>query len=748
MSRSWCVRVAAALAPVLLVSAGQAEPPAFPAGTDARVATFLERAEAQRAAGDIPGALEILREANVLLKQSKGPNHPDVLPILEAAGRLFFESGQMQEAERPLLKAITIYEDLRTAGRLAHEADLAVCLLLLGKVRAELALEQAAAAVGEGRGAAGTADLDVARPLLQTAARDVERALEIFAAVPGIDPEIMLACRRELAVIHAAAGEVPAAIEQFRGVLAIRQRGPADDPRILSAAGDLAGLLAESGGLEEAIELESQTLAAFAAATGVRNDGGSMRPPALRYLGGLLLTGDHLARAEEAFGAAADLDARAKGNDAVETLLDRVSRCRVQMLEADSGSNDLKSLVADLESRPAGDPLVAAALRQAAEIALDRGKISRAKDLAERAATHDTEATAGSGPGDDTTLLGRILLADGDVEAARAELERGLRASVRAAGPAHPATLRVLVLLADAAARAGDRDAARSLVARLERHRLPRRGERDEAELCDAFDAVARLLGDGDDQAAGDQLRTALLDDRRRQFGAAHRHVASTLVHLGHARQRAGEHPHAIPLFREQIGILRDTVGPMHPDVATALLLLAESQRATKDFVGAEESLAEALSIWEQTVGPEHAVTRETLGALASVRLSAGKRAEAIPLLERLLAGLDDDPAADRTEGLSLVIRLAEAHQADGDRDRARQLLQRAQDMELAGGGGPDHVSLLAAIARLQRLLGDEFAAAANLSRARALAERSPDPTATTARLEAVALTGLAVSPP
>jgi tetratricopeptide (TPR) repeat protein len=319
---------------------------------------------------------------------------------------------------------------------------------------------------------------------------------------------------------------------------------------------------------------------------------------------------------------------------------------------------------------------------------------------------------------------------------------------VRTAGPAHPATLRVLVLLADAAARGGDRDAARNLSARLEGQRLPRRGERDEAELCEAFDAVARLLEDGGEPAAGDQLRTALLDDRRRQFGARHPHVASTLVHLAAARQGAGAHRDAIPLFREQNAILRDTVGPMHPDVATALLLLAESQRETKDFVGAEESLAEALSLWEQTVGPEHPVTRETLQALATVRLAAGKRAEALPLLEQLVSAFDDDPAADRAEVLSLVIRLAEVHQNGGDQDRARQMLRRAQDMELAGGGGPDHVSMLAAIARLQRLLGDDFAAAANLSRARALAERSPDPATTMARLEAVAATGLAASPP
>jgi tetratricopeptide (TPR) repeat protein len=731
--------VAAVAATLGLATAGSAaDPPRSGPQPAARVAELIQAAEAKRAAGDDAGALDELRAANVIVKETRGPNHPDVLPILEAAARIFVESGRMAEAEKPLLKALAIYDQLAASGRLRQSADLAVCLLLLGKTHVALGRDEAAAACGDGAAAAGTADFTAGRPLIRSGIQELGRAIEIFSGLLGVDSEVTLASRQELAAAQAALGEVDAATALLRQVLATLGRGQAADPQVLAVTGEVAELLAERGWLADAITAESEALAAFESAGGDVES----RIRGLRSLGELQLAAENFTPAEATFREAAELEAALGGQASAGAVLGRIDELRVRARRGDGDPAELDGLLAGLEGRPEAEaPFVAEALRGGARAALDFQDHARAADLARQACELDARAGSGAAPlAAGWACLGRALLAAGDATAARAAFELGLQESIRAVGPGHPRTLRMVVSLAEAAAVGGAADAARRLLEGIVGERLPRLAEREEEEICRAVDATARLLDRGGDPAEGEALRTALLDARRRQFGERHLHVASTLLHLATLRQRDKDHAAALPLYEAALAILEAAHGPQHPDVATVLTLLAQSQRAADDPAGAERSLARALGVWEGVVGPSHPVARQTVRSLALVRLALGKSREALPLMERLLAAYEADPTTDPVDIRRLLIKLAEVRQELGDAAAARALVTRAQELEIAATAvesPEERATDIAEIARLQQLLGDDFGAAANISRARTLVTGVEDPAAALKRIEA-----------
>lgn len=656
-------------------AASAADPPSSSGGleTAARVAELLESAEAKRAAGDAAGGLDDLRTANVIVKETRGPNHPDLLPILEAAARIFVENGRLAEAEKPLLKALTIFNELATDGRQGQAADLAVCLLLLGRTHVALGRDEAAAA--------GTADFAAGLLLIRSGIQELGRAIEIFSGLLGVDSEVAVAARRELAAAEAAVGEVDASIAIQRQVLAALVRRQPGDPHVLAVAGELAGLLAESGRLAESITTELEALKAFEAAGGTPES----RSVALRSLGELHLLAENFTPAEAAFREAAEFEASRGGPASAGAVLGRIDELRVRARRGDGDPAMLDGLLAGLEGRPENEAsAIMAALRGGAQVALDLQDHARAADFARRACEFGTRVGAdASSQVASQICLGQALLAARDEATARGVLERALRQSIQALGPGHPQTRRVVLWLAEAAAAAGDLDGARRLLEGVVGDQLPRLGERDEADMCRAVDATARLLDRGGNPAAGDALRTKLVDARRRQFGERHPHVASTLVHLATARQREKEHQAALPLFEAALEILEATNGPHHPDFAALLTLLAESQRAADDPAGAERSLARALDVWEANVGPSHPVTRETVRALALARLALGKPREALPLMERLLSAYEADPSSDPADVHRLLVKLAEVRHELGDVSQARDLRARARKLEI-----------------------------------------------------------------
>ena len=97
--------------------------PAGPAGSDSidvatrvKIDRHMKAAEAAVAAGQTAAALQELRGANALVKQARGANHPDTLPILDMAADILVANGQFAEAALPLQRAVALRESLLARG--------------------------------------------------------------------------------------------------------------------------------------------------------------------------------------------------------------------------------------------------------------------------------------------------------------------------------------------------------------------------------------------------------------------------------------------------------------------------------------------------------------------------------------------------------------------------------------------------------------------------------------------------------
>jgi len=710
---------------------------------DVRVQQYLESAQRKREAGDFEQALTDLRAANGIVKKTRGDGHPDQLPLLDLAAEILVENDKMQDAEGPLQKAVALREALAREGQASQEVPLAASLLLLGKVHASLGKYESV--VDMLKKAVRMLDTSLGPEHEQTfqARRELARSVEIFEETLGPDHPATLKALEELDAVQAALGDWTGAAANARRIIAVnREKFGASAPETLAAVMTLTDLIAHGGAATEAITLQADAIAAAEAADAPP----AVLVPSLRHLAALHLANEDYSPAIDAYTRARDLAAAHLGADGAEPLIDRLHLVDVAQKRGDDDPWDagFETIVGRLrELAGQDDPRAAEGLRLAAGALLAADSFDRASELYREALALD-ERLLGPAHVDvaaDQTGLGRCLVGNGDTKAAEALLRTALQTMQREHGPAHAATLDVLARLAECAVRAGDAKTAEQCVAQILERRVPRQGAHAEEEFCRLVDAAAALCEKSGDAGKGGALRDSLVAIRRSQFGESHEHVADVLVTMANARQAARDYAAATAMYEAGIAIYEAALGAEHPDIAGALLPLSRTYRAMGKNEQAEQALRRALGIWEATVGPEHEVTLATVKPLAIVLLALGRDAEAIPLMERLLAGLDADPEADPAEKVRLLTKLAEVRESIGAADAARTDLRRAIEIEmrLADTERSGSATDLADIARLQQLLGDDEAAAANLARARDMAAKLPDAKDQIAKIEATA---------
>ena len=155
-------------------------------------------------------------------------------------------------------------------------------------------------------------------------------------------------------------------------------------------------------------------------------------------------------------------------------------------------------------------------------------------------------------------------------------------------------------------------------------------------------------------------------------------------VAITRARQAAGAHADAVPLYERAVVMMQALRGADQPDVAVILTPLAASYRELKANDKAEEALARSLAIWEASVGPNHPMTIEVVKRLALVRLVLRKDEAALPLMTRLLEAYDADPSTPPVDQIKLLKKLAQIHDGRGDSEISRRYLAQAVESEAA----------------------------------------------------------------
>lgn len=687
------------------VTVAQTAPVPAPLEADVRVAQLIRDAQKKRESGAIPDALADLRAANALIKQVKGANHPDTLPVLELAGTLLFENGQFNEAQTPLAKAVALRESLAEAGQPQPPVELAAALVTLA--RTEMAL-----------GA-----FDRAAPRLTQAAG-------LFEAALGKGHQSTLATRELTAAVAVGLGDVAAAEETLAGILALRQRGEGGKPEVLATAVALARARAWGGQSAAALEPLRAAIAEHQRSRGPEAD----LPPAFRQLAALEVEVGDLDAARNTLGRAAAIDGRRNSSDQAGALLDRLELARLEAVagDAESAAQAAEPLVAAVQPLAArDDPRAAECLRVAAEVLLAGADYAGAADLFRQALEVDTRLVGLEHPdcAADEAGLGQCLLETGDTAAARPLLDHALAAMRRVRGPFHPDTLDRLATAGVAAAEAGDLPAAAAALQTLVDRGVPWRSEAAESLLASLADGVATLKERSGDRDGAMQSRLSVIGLRQQQFGDDHERVADMMVKLAGLRQAAGADADAVVLYERAVGIVEKARGADSPEAAAILTPLAVSYRAVSANEQAEAALARALTIWETHVGPDHPVAIATLKPLALVRLALAKEDAALPLMTRLLAAYDADPATPAADRIKLLKKLAQLQESRGAADIARGYLERAVAAEVALGKSAGMAAGdlagdegLAATAKLEKMLSVDEQAEASLGRARSIA--------------------------
>jgi tetratricopeptide (TPR) repeat protein/CHAT domain-containing protein len=423
--------------------------------------------------------------------------------------------------------------------------------------------------------------------------------------------------------------------------------------------------------------------------------------------------------------AQASPEATAQGAT-IETLKGLSKAGRYADLEAAA-----RDLLTRIESTEGADSVAAANVLGYLVDALWRGGKAKAAEtiaLAERAVRLQEAAR---GPetidvAESLDNLGGVLIARGDLSAARPILERSIAIKEKVLGPRDPRIAIAWSYLGAALA-----------------------AKEENAEALAAFQRALAI--------------------QEASLGPAHPHVAMSLINMAALRMRTAEHAVARALLERAIPILVASLGPEHADVAAARRNLGILLAQLGELAAARATLEEALAIQERSLGAEHVHVAISLQELGTVLTEEGRLAEARSRLDRALAikeralgpehpGLafvlnqignvlseqGDHVAARRfherqlaiaeksigprsTLALAALTGLGHACFAAGETSQARGFYERALSTgeEVLGPEHPDLPSILSGLASVARERGDLVSARRAWERSAAIAERA-----------------------
>jgi tetratricopeptide (TPR) repeat protein/predicted Ser/Thr protein kinase len=153
--------------------------------------------------------------------------------------------------------------------------------------------------------------------------------------------------------------------------------------------------------------------------------------------------------------------------------------------------------------------------------------------------------------------------------------------------------------------------------------------------LANAWASSAYARGDFDAAAAG---YLAAIDDLTVAFGEDSGKLVAPLNNLAVMYIQLARFDEADERLVAALRIVVDTLGPGHPDNAGIAQSRAELAWRRGDLAGAERLYRQALEIHRASLGDEHRATVGNELNLAAVLASSGRGAEAIALLDGVLA--------------------------------------------------------------------------------------------------------------
>jgi|GEM_PF-5529417 len=648
------------------------------------------------------------RIAEELASSCRVLNQPDAArTVLERGRELFVEVLVDISAEANLTGAIAVAEAARQSSvpRVAFEA----------LKRAESLLEDEGSPGARHRiGAAwhrigrSCRRQDEADPAL-TAFRE---ALRMLAG----DPQLMGVSYHDIAEIHAERGEWPEAVELYRKAVELKLEG--GDPqadrtstlialaRALLASKDKAGALRAYADCRAILDsLPERNL--------------TMEVLLLEDLGNLESKEGNAVAAAELFGRAVETAREADDPRLIANPLLALGRARHADGDRDGAMEAYAERLEILRGLPRPDLQgEGVTLHDIASLRRAEGDLPAATALLREAV--DRKRRGGRSPRDlgvTLLVLGRALVAADDLDGGVAAFEERLEILHSLAGPEHHSEAVTFHEIGTAQRKAGRYEEAIAAFRQAE----AREREADETdELAVTLLGLGRALkrtGDHAGALAAYEERLALIDDPQAR--------GVTLHDIAAVHRARGEFTEAAALYREAVAEKAKGDGPP-ADRAITLLALGRVLRAAGERQAALETFEERLELLDSLPTPDLAATATTLQEIADTLAEVGRAEEAVARYEEAVARQRE---AGGEPGRLTMLLLSEANLRLSRRelDQARGLAEEAAAL-LRESPEPDAVQLAAAL----MTLGEVAMLSEHAERAVPLLEESDQLLATT----------------
>jgi tetratricopeptide (TPR) repeat protein len=416
-----------------------------------------------------------------------------------------------------------------------------------------------------------------------------------------------------------------------------------------------------------------------------------------------------------------------KNWDACEAVLTHALTCAEHAIRLDSDTATAMTL-----------------LNQAAVYLLARGRTDLAGSAIDQAL-----AIAKPSIHDDPVFLscrntyGQVLLARGDLPAARAIQEEVYRARTDVLGPEDLDTLRAGRDLVEVLYRQGNANGASQLQDRLVEAFTSVLGP-DDLETVTSRAYQATLLRDAGQYARARAIEEQVAEARSRVLGPEHPQTLAARANLATTLGELGELGAARAIEEQVAEALVRVLGPEHPHTLAARGNLASTLGELGELGAAramKEQVAEALV---RVLGPEHPDTLTARGNLAGTLGELGELGAARAMKEQVAEARSRVLGPEHPQTLAARANLAATLHDLGELDNARRIQERVAETR-SRLLGPEHLQTLAARANLAATLhglGDPDSARAILervaeTRSRVLGPEHPQTLAARANLAA-----------
>ena len=194
----------------------------------------------------------------------------------------------------------------------------------------------------------------------------------------------------------------------------------------------------------------------------------------------------------------------------------------------------------------------------------------------------------------------------------------------------------------------------------------------------------------GDTEAAGDLLSRSV-DVIRASLGPRHPTLAAPLSNLARNFLRRERHANAESVYVEAIAVARECFGDSSIYVSHPVFGLADLCFETGRYQEAETAAREAWRLRDAALGPENSIVVETRVRIAEIQAAAGRRAEALSMLDGAIADARGGlPETAVVLASALVERARQGREAGEPRRVVEPLLREALDIRQEQLGDDD----------------------------------------------------------